>query len=299
MSFEHDILSQYSQALAERAQQAAPSVVGIRGEKLHALSGLIVDAGLVVTSEQSLAQRGEFEVVLPGGAAVAASLAGRDASTNIALLRLVQPVAAPAYAPAPVTTGALALVYGTNGQGGLSARTGTVSEVGPAWSSSRGGHIERRIALDLRLSRREEGGPVFAAAGGLIGMSAFGPRGQALVIPAETLKRVAAVLARDGRIARGWLGIKLQRIAVPDGLQPAAGQSSALMAMAIADDSPAARAGILAGDIVLSIGSAQTSRVRHVANSLGADSIGKSVELRLIRGGEIQARPVTVGEQPA
>ena len=130
---------------------------------------------------------------------------------------------------------------------------GLVNLTGAEWHSSRGGLIDRRIVLDLRLARREEGGPVLDAAGGCLGMSTFGPRGQVLAIPTATIERIVPVLLKDGRIARGWLGVALQAVAVPDGLRETADQSSGLMVMSVVEDGPAAHAGIVAGDIILSV----------------------------------------------
>src|SRR6202021_4487 len=107
-----------------------------------------------------------------------------------------------------------------------SARLGTVNLVGGEWHSRRGGLIDRRIVLDIGLAHREEGGPVLDAAGGFLGMSTFGPRGQVIAIPFATIARVVPQLARDGRIARGWLGVALQAVAVPDALRETAEQSS-------------------------------------------------------------------------
>jgi len=95
--------------------------------------------------------------------------------------------------------------------------------------SSRGGLIDRRIVLDVSLGRREEGGPVFDATGGCLGMSTFGPRGQVIAIPTATIERVVPLLLKHGRVARGWLGVALQAVAVPDALRETADQSSGLM----------------------------------------------------------------------
>src|SRR6185436_20124720 len=107
---------------------------------------------------------------------------------------------------------------------------------------------------DMQLGRSEEGAPVFDAAGGFLGMSTLGPWRRTIVIPAATLARVIPQLLKDGHIARGWLGMALQPVAVPDALRDSAGQTSALMVMSVATDGPAAKAGFLAGDIVLSLG---------------------------------------------
>jgi S1-C subfamily serine protease len=176
---------------------------------------------------------------------------------------------------------------------------GIVNAVGPEWYSSHGGRIDQRIVLDINLSRSEEGGPIFDAAGGLLGMSTFGPRRQVLVIPATTIERVVPSLLRDGHIARGWLGVALRPVAVPEALNEAAGQSSGLMVMSLTDGGPAATAGIVAGDIILTVDSASTRRMRNITARLGADSIGRKVDLRFIRSGAVTSRQATITERPS
>src|SRR6185369_2733859 len=104
-----------------------------------------------------------------------AVLAGADASTNIAVLRLSKPLPSKPFDPCTPAVGELALAFGADRSGQIRARLGLVNAFGDAWHSRKGGLIDRRIALDVRLGRGEEGGPVFAANGGLIGMSTFGP----------------------------------------------------------------------------------------------------------------------------
>jgi S1-C subfamily serine protease len=298
LSNETDILVQASDALTARAQAAVPAVIAVRGKDGRHVSGIAWAADLVVTSEQTLSRRDGFDVVLPGGTVVAATVAGRDTGTNVALLRLPQAAQTPVYVTAEPKVGALALVYGSDGQGGVTARHGAIREAGPAWSSSRGGTIDRRITLDIRLARSEEGGPVFDARGALIGMSTFGPRGQVLTIPQATIARIVPLLARDGRVARGWLGVKLQPVEVPDALRDAAGHRAALMAMSVAEGGPAAAAGVLAGDIILAIGDAPARRLRRVLAQLGPDSIGRALPLQIIRGGALQSLTLTVSARP-
>jgi len=298
MTAQTDLLIQYSDARAAHAEQAKAHVVGIRaGHRL--LSGILWEARLVVTSEQSLPEAESYSCVLPGGEAVTAAPAGRDASTNIALLRLASDAKpSPVVAVADARAGALALAYGSDGAGGVSARHGAVRSAGPAWTSSRGGRIDAGVALDLRLARSEEGGPVFDATGGLVGMTTFGPRGRVIAIPHATLARVVPALARDGAISRGWLGIKLQPVEVPDGLRETAGQRTALMAMSVAEGSPAALAGIAVGDIILTIGDAPAGQLRDVAEKLGAESIGQRLDIRFLRGGKLEARVCTITARP-
>src|SRR6185369_10411140 len=112
-------------------------------------------------------------------------------------------------------------------------------------------------------------------------MSTLGARAKVLVIPTATLERVVPLLLKDGRVARGWLGVALHPVALPDALREAAGQPSGLMVMSLAEGGPAAKAGIVAGDIVLSVNGAQALGFRRIAAQLAAESIGRTVALRL------------------
>ncbi|MGB9118815.1 S1C family serine protease [Bradyrhizobium sp.] len=299
MSDQTDLLGQFSNALASRAEAAKSAVVAIRLAHERHVTGMLWQSGIVVTSEQALPRKDDFELVAPGGSMMTARIAGRDSSTNIAILKPAERIASPAIAAGEARIGAVALAIGADGTGGASARLGLVNLAGAEWHSSRGGLIDRRIVLDVRLARREEGGPVFDAAGTCLGMSTFGPRGQVIAIPTATIERVVPQLAKDGRIARGWLGVALQAVAVPDALRESADQSSGLMVMSVVENGPAAQAGILAGDIILSVDGTSAHRFRKIARHFGADSIGRKAELRLIRSGAVMAVQTTIAERQA
>jgi len=299
MTGQADLLVQFSNALAARAEAAKNAVVAIRLAHGRHITGTVWRSDIVVASEQSLPRKDDFELIAAGGSTLSAKVAGRDPSTNIAILKLAEPMTPPSIAIGEAHTGAVALAIGADGTGGASARLGLVNLAGPEWHSSRGGLIDRRIVLDLRLGRREEGGSVFDAAGGWLGMSTFGPRGQVIVIPTATIERIVPQLAKDGGIARGWLGVALQAVAVPDALRESAEQSSGLMVMSVVADGPAAQAGIVAGDIILSVDGISTHRLRNIARQFGADSIGRKADLRLIRGGAVTTVQATIAERRA
>jgi S1-C subfamily serine protease len=299
MTDQPDLLAQFSNALATRVEAAKNAVVAIRLAHGRHLTGMPWRSDIVVASEQSLPRKDEFELVAAGGSVLTAKIAGRDSSTNIAILRLAEPMASPSITAGEARTGAVALAIGADGAGGASARLGLVNLVGPEWHSSRGGLIDRRIVLDVSVGRREEGGPVFDAGGGCLGMSTFGPRGQVIAIPTATIERVVPQLDKDGRIARGWLGVALQAVAVPDALRESADQSSGLMVMSVVEGGPAAQAGIVAGDIILSVDGTPAHRFRKIARHFGADSIGRKADLRLIRSGAVMTVQTTIAERHA
>ena len=299
MTDQADLLTQFSNALAARAEASKKAVVAVRLAHERHNTGMVWRSGIVVVSEQSLPRKDDFEIVAAGGSVLTAKIAGRDPSTNIAILRPAESIASPSISVGEAPTGAMALAIGADGIGGVSARLGVVNLAGAEWHSSRGGLIDRRIVLDLRLARREEGGPVFDAAGACLGMSTFGPRGQVIVIPTATIERIVPLLLRDGRIARGWLGVALQAVAVPDALRETADQSSGLMVMSVVQDGPAAQAGIVAGDIILSVDGTSTHRFRKIARYFGPDSIGRKADLRLIRSGTVITVQTTIAERHA
>jgi S1-C subfamily serine protease len=260
---------------------------------------MVWQSDVVVVSEQALPRKDEFELVAPGGSTLSAKLAGRDPSTNIAILKTAEAIVAPSFTAAEAQLGALALAIGADGAGGASARLGIVNLAGAEWHSRRGGLIDRRIILDIELAHREEGGPVFDAAGACLGMSTFGPRGQVIVIPHATLARVVPQLVSNGHVARGWLGVALHAVAVPDALRQSADQSSGMMVMSVVENGPAAQAGIVAGDIILDVDGIAAHRFRKIARYFGADSIGRRADIRLIRGGVVTTVPTTIAERRA
>jgi S1-C subfamily serine protease len=292
------LLTDFSNAVAAQVAAASPVVVAIKLSESRHSTGSLWRPDLVLASEQSLPRREAFDVVLPGGGTAQAKLVGRDAGTNIALLKLAQPAGVPPSKTGEPRLGSLALALGSDGVGGTTVRLGVVNVAGPSWSSRHGGRIDSRIVLDVRLARTEEGGPVLDADGARLGFSTFGPRRQALVIPAATVDRIVPLLLKNGRVARGWLGAALQPVAVPDALHAAAGQSSGMMVMSLANDGPSARAGVLAGDILLAVDGSPAIRVRRIAGQLGPDSIGRQVELKLIRGGGVMSLKAVITARP-
>jgi S1-C subfamily serine protease len=294
-----DLLGQFSAALSDRATAARPLVAEVRVRGRPPRTGTLWRRDVVVASEQALPDIAECELALADGGTFAARLAGRDKGTNITVLRLDGgPEPPPQTDAAEPQPGALVLALAADGAGGLAVRLGAVHSVGPAWHSRAGGHIDRRIHLDMRTSEREEGGPVLDAAGGLLGISTLGPRRRVLVIPAATVERVLDPLLATGRVARGWLGASVQTVLVPEALRAETGQPLGLMVIDVAPDGPAAQAGILMGDILVAVDAEGVGSASELARRLGPETIGRQVQLRLIRAGAPQSVAATVGTRP-
>ncbi|HEX3575500.1 MAG TPA: S1C family serine protease [Rhodopila sp.] len=292
-----DLIEQFSAGLADRIAAAAAFTVGIRTGK-RPTSGILWRPDVVVASEQMLPDGAESLVVVHGGQSLNATLAGRDPSTNVAVLKLEAPLggALPGAAE-PVRVGALSLLAGADLKGNVTARLAMVHAVGEAWHSMAGGRIDALIQLQTRLGI-DEGGPVLSLGGGLVGMSTSGPRRRTIVIPTATVARVVDPLLAEGRIARGWLGVGLQPVVIPDNFRPTAERENGLMVVGLAGGGPAETAGVLPGDIVLDIDGTPAGRPRALAASLGPDRIGQVVALRLLRAGVVQTIAVMIAARP-
>jgi S1-C subfamily serine protease len=293
-----DPIVQLSDALAARAAAAQGLVVALRvGHR--ARSAVLWDADVAIASEQVFPRAAEAEIALADGQVLKARVAGRDPGTNILALRLEHPIAAARPATAEPRLGALALAFGAAADGAPTMRLGIVRALGPAWHSLKGGLIDRRISLDFRLSSAAEGGPVLDAGGGLLGMSTAGPRGRALVIPVATITRILEAMLASGNVVRGWLGVALYPVALPEGTQADAGQHRGLRVMRVAPDGPAAKAGVQPGDILIRIGDQPAVQAREIGRGLGPDSIGRTVDIGLLRAGAPLTLTITIAARPA
>ena len=290
----HDALAPLqgvSDALVALAAGAAPSVVSVRSHRSRS-SGFLWRPGLIVTADEALAEEGEVTVSFAGAEPVAARIAGRDPTTDIALLRIETSGPAPAVLASPkLAVGALALAVGADEEGPTAA-LGIVSRAAGPWRSMRGGEIDSRLELAVPLGRRAEGGLVLNAAGQAFGMAVFGPRRRVLVIPSATIERVAARLETHGRIARGYLGLGLQPVAI-DG-----GEDSGAMVMSVDPKGPGAGAGVRQGDVITAWNDEPIRSFHALLQALGPDSVGRTVALGLRRAGESRQISLTIAERP-
>ena len=281
----------FSEGIADLVARTAPSVVALRSGRRFPSSGLHWRPGLIVTSDEALAQDENIAVLRPDGQASSASLVGRDPSTDIALLRFEADGMANVETgdAQSLRAGNLVVAVGRNERGPL-ASLGVAALAGDAWHSMRGGLIDRFIRLDLRMSPSAEGGAMVDAAGHVLGMAVRGPRRLVLGIPASTIDRVVDQLLARGHIARGYLGA---------GLRPAQqGNETALLIVGIDPDGPAAQAGLMVGDMIMQWNGQAVTRVREVMFLLGPESIGNHVKLALWRGGQKTEAAITIGERP-
>lgn len=287
-------LTPFSNRLATLVEDAARSIVAVHGGRRWTTSGIHWRAGVVVTAEEAL-EGDDVAVTLPDGRRVAATLAGRDPSTDVAVLRF-PPDGLPAATigdAASLRAGNLVLAVGRHESGPI-ASLGIAGLVGAAWQSLRGGTIDRLVRLNLALSPGAEGGALIDTEGRVLGMTVTGPRRRALAIPASTIDRAVDQLLAKGHVARGYLGAGLQQVRLG-----AKGEAQrGILIVSLDPDGPATRAGLVVGDVITGWGDSPVARVREVMRLLGPDSVGSSVALQLLRGGNPTSVTVTLGERP-
>jgi S1-C subfamily serine protease len=293
-------LASLADSTAELVERAARSVVAVHSGGRRPASGIHWRSGIVVTAEEVLEQDENIKLALPGGRLVEASLAGRDPTTDVAVLRF-QPDGLPVAATtsAALRAGETVLAVGSY-EGSPLAALGIVALAGGPWHSTRGGTIDNFIRLDLALSPLGEGGALVNAHGQVVAMTVLGPRHRAIAIPASTIERSVDQLLARGQVFRGYLGAGLRPIGRGRASGGAAGsdEGRGVLVVSIDPEGPSRRAGLLLGDIVTAWNGKPIARVREVMQLLGPESVGTTVDLSLTRGGAPAALQVVVGERP-
>ncbi|MGB7024946.1 MAG: trypsin-like peptidase domain-containing protein [Candidatus Acidiferrales bacterium] len=296
-------LIELSNTLAEATGRAAATVVAVHAETRGSASGIVWRSEVIVTSEHALHRDEDIEVTLPDGRVVSATLAGRDPSMDIAVLKCAEADSA-VQQIGDVTTlkpGSLTLVVGRTRASGPVAALGVVSLVAPDRRTWTGGSIAPYIRLDVGLQPTAVGGAVIDAYGNLVGLATprFARFG-AIAVPASAINKIADTLLRKGRIPRGYLGVGLQPVRLPNALRESLhrNEKTATIILEVHPDGPADKAGIMIGDILVSLGGHPITRLEDVQSLLVGDAIGKSLPLKFVRGGSVQEGSIMVAERP-
>jgi S1-C subfamily serine protease len=292
-----------SNALAEATDRAAGSVVAVHTERRGSSSGIVWRAGVIVTSEHSLRRDEEIQVTLPNGREASATLAGRDPSTDVAVLKC--PDAAHAALEigdvAKLKPGSLTLVVGRTRASGPVAALGVVSLVASDRRTWTGASLVPYVRLDVGLQPTAVGGAVIDASGHVVGLATprFARFG-AIAVPASSINKTADTLLQKGHIPRGYVGVGLQPVRLPDGLREKLkwDEKTAAIVMDVYPGGPADKAGIVIGDILISLAGHAVTRLEDIQSHLAGDAIGKTLPLKFVRGGVIQEGSIVVAERP-
>jgi S1-C subfamily serine protease len=179
---------------------------------------------------------------------------------------------------------------------------GIVSGVSGEWQTWQGGKLDEFIRLDASVYPTSIGGAVCNSEGAALGIVAGGlSRSSVLVITRKTIERVAEALATKGRIARGYIGIGLQTVAIPQALKKQFGitQDSGIMALSVEENGPAAKAGLMMGDVLISANNHPITGAESLHAVLDPGSVGKQFKVVILRGATRHEIDITIGERPA
>jgi len=282
-------------SLAAPVSALGASVVGLATRRRGAAAGVVLRPGVVVTAASAIGHADKVRVAAPGGDTQTAAVRGIDPSTDLAVIEVTAETgpAAERRLGDSLRAGDVVFAVGREPSGLLHASFGRLGAVGPAWRTWRGGSVDALLRLDGGLYPGLNGAPVADASGRWVGVaSAALARHHGIVLPLATVDRVVDQLLQHGRIVRGYLGIAAQAVALGrDG--------RGLLVAGVADDSPAARAGLLVGDVILSVGGQSVGDVETLLALLGGEPVGARVGLHLLRGGQPLEVVVDIGERPA
>jgi S1-C subfamily serine protease len=296
-------LIELSNALAQATDRAAARVVAVHTERRGSSSGIVWRSGVIVTSEHALRRDEEIQVTLPDGRVAPATLAGRDPSTDIAVLKCSEATSAvPEFGDvATLKPGSLTLVVGRTRASGPVAALGVVSLVAPDRRTWTGASLVPYIRLDVGLQPTAIGGAVIDAHGTTVGLATprFARFG-AIAVPASSINKIVDTLLQKGHIPRGYLGVGLQPVRLPDALREKLkwNEKTAAIVMDVHPGGSADKAGIVIGDILISLAGDPVTRLEDIQAHLAGDSIGKKLPLKFVRGGAIQEASIVIAERP-
>ena len=282
-----------SDQLADAVASAGAAVVAVHARPRLPSTGVHWNDGVIVTTEGTVRQDEDITVTLPDGKRIPATLAGRDRGTDLAVLRI--PAGSLTVAelgdPASLRPGNLVLALGRLDEDGARAAFGAVSATGGKWRAWKGGEIDRWLQSDLTIYPGFGGGPLVDPAGRIHGINSGAlSRPFATTIPVETVNRVVKQLLERGYVPRGWIGAAMQPVQLDKRI--------GLLLVSIEPESPAAKAGLLLGDVLARIDGKEVESFEQLLDTLGGDAVGKRVRLDVVRAGDQRAIDVVIGERP-
>jgi S1-C subfamily serine protease len=291
------MLIDLSTQLADIVDTIAPSVLQVRARG-RAASGLAYAADLVLTAGRVVGRDEHPEVRTASGRILTAEVAGWDPDTRLALLRVNGLDAAPLAPAAMPRVGSLAVALGRSWSNGITATAGLVSIIGGPLRTGRRRQIEQVIRTSAPMHDGFAGGAFLAADGGLLGIATSAAiRGLGVVIPAGIAWSAAARILERGSARRGYLGIAAQPVGVPEKQRSPGMAAEALLVLDVKDGTPADRAGLLVGDVLVSLDGSTLASPEDLLDLLAGERVGRPLVLRVLRGGAPVDVSITAAER--
>jgi S1-C subfamily serine protease len=286
----------------ERAVTAVDaSTVLVNGRRRYPASGIALAADLVLTADHVVTRDEDVSIRTASGGPYDAAVAGRDPGSDLAVLKVSGASLQPAStAKDGAKIGQLVLAVGRPGENGLQASWGIVTGIGGPTRTGRGGMLDAYFQTETTPYPGFSGGPLLNTEGSVLGINTSGlTPGSSLTIPVKVAWAIGESLARNGSVKRGYLGVRTQGVVLgATGREGApAGQDRGLLVAWIEEESPAARGGLIVGDIIIGIADREVKDPDDIFASLTAETVGKAQPVRIVRGGKAQTLTVTIGER--
>jgi S1-C subfamily serine protease len=294
-----NVLVELSAGLAEAVEAAGPSIVRVEGRRRIPASGIIWSAdGVIVTANHVVRRDDNIRIGLGDGQTADASVAGRDPSTDLAVLRTeANDLPAATHIAKGYQVGHLVLALGRPGRT-VQATLGVISALGDSWRTSMGGQIDRYLQTDVVMYPGFSGGPLVDATGQVVGLNTSAlMRGVSISIPTTTLERTVEALLTHGRMRRGFLGVSTQSARLPAAVREEIGQETGLLIVNVEPDSPADEGGLVLGDTIVGLDGTAVRHHDDLLALLTADRVGQKTPVQILRGGEVRTINVTIGER--
>ena len=292
-------LADFSTALADLVTTASKSIVQVRGGR-RPISGVVHGSDTILTSARALGRGDNLGVTLPNGDAIAVQLAGWDPATGLAVLRSasVLNLTSPVVSADEPRAGGLVVPVARSWSNAITASPGFVATVGGPLRTGRRRQIARVFRITSQVHDGFTGGGVFDAPGRLTGVStAAAIRGYAVCIPASLAWEAAERALTAGTPSRGFIGIGIQPVALPQ-FQAPAGRERALLVTNVLPESPAHAGGLLVGDLLLDFNGQPLGEAADLLDRLGTTPVGQTVTVKLLRGAAEQSLDITVAARP-
>ncbi len=295
------VWSELSRQIAETVKAVEGSIVTVHGGGRSTASGVIWRPGVVVTVRQGLRRSDSLQVAQHGDP-VPATLAGTDAGTDLAVIRVDKSFGkvAETSGARPAQVGEFVLAIGRSALGDVSASAGILARLGSGWRSWRGGEIDSLMRPDLRLYVGQSGSALVNEEGRVLGInSAALARNAVITVPAVTIDRVVDDLLERGHVPRPFLGAAMQAVPVPAAVRThfAEKVDEALLVLHLEPNAPAAAAGMLVGDLLLSVDGQLVHNVQDVQHRLLRFKVGDPLAVVVIRAGATMELTVTLADR--
>ena len=297
------VMETLSNEIASIAERTSGTVVGVHAGRRMPTSGIEWRKGIVVTADHAIRREAEIKVIGGDGKALSATLAGRDSTTDLAVLKIAESgnAVADLGESMGLKLGQVVLALGRSWRGNLVASAGIIGGLSGEWRSPRGGLLDQHIRLDLSLYPGFSGGPLVNAQAKIVGVNTRGlAPGRAVTIPAATVNRVIDELLEKGHIARPYLGLAMQPVVIPETMRAKlkSRATGGLLVMHVESDGPAEKGGVLLGDVLIEIAGQALDDMRAVQDLLASAKVGDRMAVKVIRGGATVEVSINLGDRP-